>query len=61
MAFDKHAERDAWPRPLDVLRQAYGEAEAQRLNEVRLKSIKDAETFVVTYRPDLSRVPAAAK
>lgn len=59
--FDKYAERDSWPPPVDVLRQAYGEAETKRLNEVRLKSIKDAEAFVVTYRPDLSRMPAAAK
>lgn len=59
--FDKYAERDSWLRPADVLRQAYGEAEAQRLNEVRLKSMKDAEVFVVNYRPDLSRMPAAAK
>lgn len=61
VAFDKHAERDSWPRPLDVLRQAYGEAEAQRLNEVRLKSTKSAEVFVVNFRPDLSRLPAAAR
>ena len=59
LPFDKYAERDSWPPPADVLRQAYGEAEARRLNEVRLKSIKNAEVFVVNYRPDLSRIPAA--
>lgn len=61
LPFDKYAERDSWLPPADVLRQAYGEAEARRLNEVWLKSIKNAEAFVVTYRPDLSRIPAAAK
>ncbi len=58
---NKYAERDSWPQIVDVLRQAYGEEEAQKLNEVRLKSIEGAETFVVNYRADLSRVPAAAK
>lgn len=56
--FASYADRDSWPLPAEVLRQAYGEAEAQRLNEVRLKSIKNAEAIVVNYRPDLSRMPA---
>jgi hypothetical protein len=54
--FNKFAERDNWPRDnLAVLREAYGEAEARSLNEIRLRSTRNARQMVMTYRPELSR------
>lgn len=57
--FNKFAERDGWPSNMVVMREAYGETEAQRLDEIRLKSMRSARQLVLAYRPDLSRPPGA--
>jgi hypothetical protein len=57
--FNKFAERDSWPSNMDVLREAYGEAEAQKLDEIRRKSIRSGRQLVLAYRADLSRLTAA--
>jgi hypothetical protein len=54
--FSKYAERDAWPSFMDVLKKAYGEEEARSLDQRRRNSIESAETFVLKYRSDLSRL-----
>ncbi len=56
--FPSSAERDSWPSNLDVLREAYGEAEARALNETRLRCTRNARLVVINYRPDLSRPTA---
>ncbi len=56
--FNSYAERDGWPSNLDVLREAYGEAEARALNETRLRCTRNARLVVINYRPDLSRPTA---
>src|SRR5881409_1589692 len=58
--FNKYAERDGWPSALDVLREAYGEAEARALNETRLRCTWEARIVVLAYRPDLSRPASGA-
>lgn len=58
--FNKYAERDGWPSALDVLREAYGEAEARALNETRLRCTREARIVVLAYRPDLSRPATGA-
>jgi hypothetical protein len=57
--FASYAERDSWPTTMEVLRQAYGEAEARSLDETRRRSTRHARQLVLMYRPDLSR-PAGA-
>lgn len=59
LPFSKYAERDAWPSTMDVLRQAYGEAEARSLDETRLRATRQAQIMVLAYRPELSRPVAA--
>jgi hypothetical protein len=54
--FSKYAERDAWPSFMDVLKKAYGEEEARSLDQRRRNSIESAETFILKYRADLSRL-----
>jgi hypothetical protein len=56
MAYTQPGERDAWPSFMDVLRKAYGEEEARSLDARRAACIERAESFVLKYRPDLSRV-----
>src|SRR5439155_24978320 len=58
--FNKYAERDGWPSALDVLREAYGEAEARALNKTRLRCTREALIVVLAYRPDLSRPATGA-
>jgi hypothetical protein len=63
VAFRKFAERDSWPVNLEVLRNAYGQAQADSLNGVRLRATRNARQMVLMFRPDLSRlgaVPAEA-
>jgi hypothetical protein len=59
--FNSYAERDSWPSNQGVLREAYGDAEARRLNETRLRCTRNARLVVLSYRPDLSRPAAAAR
>jgi hypothetical protein len=59
--FNKFAERDDWPSNMDVMREAYGESEAQKLDEIRLKSMRSGRQLVLAYRPDLSRPPATSQ
>jgi hypothetical protein len=53
--FNKFADRDSWPTNMAILREAYGEAEARSLNDIRLRSIRNVRQLVMTYRPELSR------
>ncbi len=53
--FDKYAQWDSAPALGDVLRKAYGEAEAGLLEETARSCIKSLETFVLDYRADLSQ------
>ena len=55
-AYANGAERDAWPSFQDVLKKAYGEEEARRLDQRRTDCIKRSETYVLKVRPDLSRM-----
>jgi hypothetical protein len=59
--FNKFAERDNRPTNLEVLQEAFGEAEAQRLEEIRLKSTRNLRQMVLGYRPDLSRPEAGPR
>ena len=59
--FNKFAERDNRPTNLEVLQEAFGEAEAQRLEETRLKSTRNLRQMVLAYRPDLSRPKAGPR
>jgi hypothetical protein len=54
--FSKNAERDAWPSFMDVLKKAYGEAEARSLDQRRRDCVQRAETLILRFRPDLSRL-----
>ena len=53
--FSKHAERAAWPGTEELLRKAYGEAEAAQLIEGSLRAVRSRFTCVLALRPDLSR------
>jgi hypothetical protein len=53
--FNKFADRDSWPTNMELLREAYGEAEARSLNDTRLRSTRSVRQLVMTYRPELSR------
>lgn len=57
--FGKHAERDGWSQVTDLLRKTYGEAEGQELTESSLRAVRKREIYIMSYRPDLSRRPAA--
>jgi hypothetical protein len=59
VAFSKFADRDGWPSNMDLLRDAYGQAQADSLNAVRLRSTRNARQMVLKYRPELSRLGAA--
>lgn len=54
--FSKHAERDNWSAVPDLLRKTYGDADGQELWERSLRAVRKRETFVQSYRPDLSRL-----
>jgi hypothetical protein len=56
VAFGKFADRDSWPANMDLMRNAYGQAQADSLDGVRLRSIRNARQMVLMFRPDLSRV-----
>jgi hypothetical protein len=53
--FNKFADRDSWPTNMALLQEAYGEAEARSLNDIRLRSMRNFRQLVMTYRPELSR------
>jgi hypothetical protein len=59
--FTKFAERDDRPTNLELLQEAFGEAEAQRLEETRLKSTRNMRQMVLVYRPELSRPKAGPR
>jgi hypothetical protein len=59
--FNKFAERDNRPTNLEILQEAFGEAEARSLDETRLKSIRNLRQMVLAYRPDLSRPQAGPR
>lgn len=59
--FNKFAERDNWPTNLEVLQEAFGQAEARSLDETRLKSTRNLRQMVMAYRPDLSRPVAGQR
>ena len=52
--FDKYAQWDAAPAIPDVLRKAYGDAEAAILDETARACVKHLESYVLDYRADLS-------
>lgn len=54
--FSKNAERDAWPSFMDILKKAYGEAEARSLDQRRRDCTQVSELLILKYRPDLSRL-----
>jgi hypothetical protein len=56
MAYTQAGERDAWPTFMDILKKAYGEEEARSLDGRRAACIERAESFVLKFRPDLSRL-----
>ncbi len=58
--FNKYAEFEGAFSISEVLRKAYGDAEARVLEEDAQSCIKNVETQVLDYRADMSR-PAAAK
>lgn len=58
--FNKYAEFDGMPSNPEVLRKAYGDAEARVLDEQSQSCIENLEIHVLDYRADLSR-PAATK
>jgi hypothetical protein len=59
VAFSKFADRDSWAPNKDLLRDAYGQAQADSLNSIRLRSTRNARQMVLMFRPDLSRPGAA--
>lgn len=56
MAYTQAAERDAWPTFSDILKKAYGDEEARSLDARRAACIERSESFVLKFRPDLSRL-----
>jgi hypothetical protein len=52
--FDKYAQWDGAPTIADVLRKAYGEAEAALLEEAARTCIKHLDVSVLDYRADLT-------
>lgn len=58
--FSKHADREGWASPGELLRKAYGEAEARHLTEINARCIRKRDNWVFAYRPDLSR-PTVSK
>jgi hypothetical protein len=57
--FDKYAEADGMPTPQEMLRKAYGDAEAKLLEETAQHCINSLRSEVVDFRADLSRLGAA--
>ena len=53
--FDKYAQWDGAPAIADVLRKAYGDAEAAILEETARVCVKHLESYVLDYRADLSQ------
>jgi hypothetical protein len=53
--FDKFADRDAWPSAEGLLKKAYGDSAAKMLLDQAMRAIRSRVTYVLTYRPDLSR------
>jgi len=53
--FDKYAQWDGAPAISDVLRKAYGDAEAAALEETARDCVKHLESYVLDYRADLSK------
>jgi hypothetical protein len=59
--FNKFAEREGWRTALEIMQEAFGEAEARSLDETRLKSTRNVRQMVMAYRPDLSRPQAGPR
>src|SRR5258708_6941017 len=57
--FDRYAEPDVIPTPLETLRKAYRDAEAKLLEEIAQGCINSLHSEVLDFRADLSRVGAA--
>lgn len=57
--FDKHGDRDRWPTLRETLTKAYGEEGGRHIDEMRRRSTRSTESFVLALRPDLSRLPPA--
>lgn len=55
VGFSKFAERDSWPMNTELMRTAYGQAQADSLEGVRLRATRNARQMVLMYRADLSR------
>ena len=53
--FDKYAQWDGAPAIADVLRKAYGDAEAAVIEETARTCVKHLESYVLDYRADLSK------
>jgi hypothetical protein len=56
--FQKFAERDNWGKNPELMRDTYGQAQADSLDGVRLRSIRNVRQMVLMYRPELSRPEA---
>jgi hypothetical protein len=53
--FDKYAQWDGAPAISDLLRKAYGDAEAATLEETARACVKQLDVYVLDYRADLSK------
>lgn len=60
LPFNSWAEYDKWKSVDDVLTEAYGDAEAKRLMEMRDRTRDRIMHWVVQHRPDLSYVPGTS-
>ena len=58
--FSKFAERDNWPVNDDLMESAYGKAQADSLDGVRLRATRNARQMVLMLRPELSRMGAGS-
>jgi len=54
-AFNKWAERDAVMNLADAMVKVYGEAEAREIADMAAGCIRNRTSYVLAYRPDLSR------
>lgn len=54
--FSKHADRDNWPTTADLLRKTYGNADGDEILEASLRAVRKRDTYIQSYRPDLSRL-----
>jgi len=54
--FSKHADRDNWAATADLLRKTYGDADGDEILEASLRAVRKRDTYIQSYRPDLSRL-----